>query len=346
MRLLVTGATGFVGGAVARLLAARGHSVRGFARAGRDVASLEKAGVEVVRGDLLDGEAVGAAVRGAEGLFHIAAVYSYSFRDRGLLYRTNVDAVRSLFSAARAAGVRRAVFTSTVATLKWPGHGKLADESSVAVPGDLTGHYKRSKLLGEQAALSFDSPGFEVVVVNPTALFGPGDARPTPTGRIVLEYLRNRFPGYVQTGVNVCDVDDAAAGHLAAFERGRPGEKYILGGPDNLTLEQIYATLRQVTGVRRTPVRVPYVLAFAAGLLGSVAEGALLRREPYIPIEGLRVARHPMFVSCRKAITGLGLPQRPAAESLERGARWYVDNGYAKVRLWAGAPARTTEAAR
>lgn len=346
MRVLVTGATGFVGGAVARLLAARGHSVRGLVRPGRDAYGLEKAGVEIVRGDILDTEAAVAAVRGAEGLFHIAAVYSYSFRDRGLLYRTNVDAVRSLFNAARAAGVRRAVFTSTVATLKRPGHEKLADESSFAEPADLPGHYKKSKLLGEQAALSFDSPGFEVVVVNPTAPFGPGDARPTPTGRVVLEYLRNRFPGYVQTGVNVCDVDDAAAGHLAAFERGRHGERYILGGPDNLTLKQIYATLGQVTGVRRTPVRVPYALAFAAGMVDSVVEGALLRREPYIPIEGLRVARHPMFVSCRKAILELRLPHRPAAESLERAARWYVDNGYVKVRLWPGAPAGTTEAAR
>jgi dihydroflavonol-4-reductase len=346
VKLLVTGATGFLGGALAQLLAERGHQVRALVRKGRDTERLERLGVEVVRGDLLDGGSLRAAVTGVDGLFHAAAVYSYSFRNTRELYRTNVDSVNSLFGAAKTAGVRRAVFTSTVATFRWPGHGALADEACTARAEDLPGHYKKSKFLGEQAALSYNSPGFEVVVVNPTAPFGPGDARPTPTGRIVLEYLRSRFPGYVYTGMNVCDVEDVAHGHLAAFERGRPGERYILGGMDNLTLAGIYDALRRATGVRRLPVRVPYALAFAAGLIDSVIEGVLLRREPYIPVEGLRVARHPMFVTCRKAISELGLPQRPAVESLERAARWYADNGYTRVRIRAAASAGNTEAAR
>jgi dihydroflavonol-4-reductase len=346
MKLVVTGATGFVGGAVARLLAERGHSVRALVRPGSDASALERAGVEVVRGDLLDAPSLSAAVRGAEGLFHAAAVYSYSSRRPEELYRVNADAVRTLFEAARAAGLRRAVFTSTVATLKWPGPGRLADESCAARMDELPGHYKRSKLLGEQAALSFNSPGFEVVVVNPTAPFGPGDARPTPTGGIVLEFLRRRFPGYVQTGVNVCDVDDAAQGHLAAFERGRPGERYILGGRENLSLAATYRTLAVATGLRRTPVRIPYALAFAAGAVDFLIEGALLRRDPYIPIEGLKVARHPMFVSSVKAIQELRLPQRAAAESLERAARWYVDNGYARVRGWSSPESRRREPAK
>jgi dihydroflavonol-4-reductase len=303
---------------------------------------LRKLGVEAVTGDLTDPASCAEALRGAEGLFHAAAVYSYSARDPTLLYRVNSDAVRTLFDHARRAGVRRAVFTSTVATLKRQVvEGQLATEESVAALGDLPGHYKRSKLLGEQAAQSFNSPGFEVVVVNPTAPFGPGDARPTPTGRIVLEFLRHRFPGYIQTGMNVCDVDDVAAGHVAAFERGRPGERYILGGRDNLSLAAIYAKIGEVTGLKRRPVRIPYALAFAAGAADSVIEGILLRREPYVPIEGLRVARHPMYVDCTKAVKELSLPQRPAEASLERAARWYVDNGHARARItvkgWCGA---------
>jgi dihydroflavonol-4-reductase len=342
----VTGATGFVGGAVARLLVERGHSVRALVRPATDGSALERAGVEVVRGDLLDATSLIAAVRGTEGLFHIAAVYSYSSRRPEELYRVNADAVRTLFEAARAAGVRRAVYTSTVATLKWPGPGRLADESCAARIDELPGHYKRSKLLGEQAALSFNSPGFEVVVVNPTAPFGPGDARPSPTGRIVLELLRRRFPGYVRTTLNVCDVDDTAQGHLAAFERGRPGERYILGGRENLSLAAIYRTLAGLTGLPRTPFRIPYALAFAVGAVDLLIEGALLRRDPYIPIEGLRVARRPMSVSSAKAIQELRLPQRAAADSLERSARWYVDNGYARVRAWSSPGTRRREPAQ
>lgn len=334
MKLIVTGATGFIGGAVARLLIESGHSVRALVRPVSDASGLERAGVEVVRGDMLDTASLSAVVRGAEGLFHAAAVYSYSSRQPDKLYQVNADAVHTLFEAARAAGIRRAVYTSTVATLKWPGPGLLADESCAARLDELPGHYKRSKLLGEQAALSFNAPGFEVVVVNPTTPFGPGDARPSPTGRIVVEFLRRRFPGYVQTGMNVCDVDDVARGHLAAFVHGRAGERYILGGRENLSLAEIYRTLAALTGLPRTPVRVPYVLAFAAGAADELMEGVLLRREPYVPIEGLRVARHPMFVNGAKAIKELRLPQRAAAESLERSARWYVDNGHARVRHW------------
>ncbi len=344
MKLLVTGATGFVGGAVARLLAQRGHDVRALARAGGGREELGRQGIQVVTGDILDPAAVRAAVAGVEGVFHLAAVYSYSGLRPAETYRVNVEGVRNVLAAARDAGVRRVVHTSTVATLKWPGPGRFADESYLAELGELPGHYKRSKLLGEQAALSFNSPGFDVVVVNPTAPFGPGDARPTPTGRIVLEFLRRRFPGYVETGVNVCDVDDVAAGHILAFEKGRAGERYILGGLENLSVLAIYATLARVTGLRRTPFRVPYAVAFAAGAAESVLVRAHVRREPYIPIEGLRVARHPMFVTSDKAVRELGLPMRPATESLERAARWYIDHGYSQ-RRWRG-PAARPEAAR
>ena len=327
MRVLVTGATGFVGGAVVRVLAERGYHVRALVRPGRDSPALRDLGVEPVEGDLLDEAAVAAAVEGVEGVFHVAAVYAYWTADPATLYRVNVDGTKALLDAARRAGVRRAVFTSTVATLKWPGRGRRADERSVASLEEMTGHYKRSKWLAEQAALSANGDELGVVVVNPTAPFGPGDARPTPTGRIVLEFLRRRMPGYVQSGVNVVSVADVAEGHVAAFERGRPGERYILGH-ENLTLAQIYGLLRDVTGLRRLPVRVPYWAAFAAALADGAVEGRLLSREPYVPLEGLRVARHPMYTDCSKAVEELGLPQTPAARALESAARWYVDHGY------------------
>jgi len=323
MRFLVTGATGFIGGALAQKLAARGHSVRALVRRHTDASLLESMGVEVVRGDLLDRGSLEKAVDGVEGVFHAAAIYAYWSKDPAELYRVNAGGTAALFGAAKQAGVRRAVYTSTVATLNWPGKGRLADESSIARLDDLPGHYKRSKFLGEQSALELGGNGFDVVVVNPTAPFGPGDSRPTPTGRIIVEFLRRRYPGYVNTGLNVCDVDDVAEGHVAAFERGRAGERYILGGA-NVTLREVYDTLGRVTGLRRRPVRVPWLLAYAAGVVDSIYAGAIRGREPYVPVEGLRVARHPMYVDCAKATRELGLKVRPVEETLGRAARWHM----------------------
>ncbi len=233
MRFLVTGATGFVGGALARRLAAHGHETLGLVRPGRGASALTAPGVVPVGGDLLDESSLARALEGVEGLFNTAGLYAFWARDRSQFYRTNVDGVENILRAARRAGVRRVVHTSTVATLKWPGPGRLADESSAASLEDLTGDYKKSKFLGEQAALSHNSREFEVVVVNPTAPAGPGDHKPTPTGRIIVEFLNRRLPGYVDTGVNICDVDDVAAGHAAAFERGRAGGALRPGGRES-----------------------------------------------------------------------------------------------------------------
>jgi dihydroflavonol-4-reductase len=332
MKFLVTGATGFVGAAVVRRLVQRGHKVRAVVRPGSEGRLESDPAIEVVPGDITDPVSIREAVHGRDGLFHVAAIYRFWHRDPKETYRTNVDGTSLVLREAKAAGIDRAVVTSTVATLKWPGEGKIADEYSVASVEDLPGHYKRSKLLAEQAALAQEGHGFDVVIVNPTAPFGPGDARPTPTGRIVLEFLNKRFPGYVNTGLNVCDVDDVAEGHILAFEKGRSGERYILGS-ENLTLRGIYDLLSQVTGLSRRPVRVPFRFALVAGMLDTLVEGRLLRREPVIPTEGLRVARHPMFVDCSKAVIELGLPQRPAAESLLNAACWYATNGYTRARL-------------
>ncbi len=332
MKFLVTGASGFVGGAITRKLLTEGHSVTALVRAGSENRIPQDPNIEIVTGGVTDKLSVQKAVSGVEGVFHVAAVYSFWHRDPSETYRTNVDGTETVLREAKKAGVRRAVLTSTVATLKWPGKHALAVESSIASLEDLPGHYKRSKLMAEQSALSLNGQGFEVVVTNPTAPFGPGDARPTPTGRLVLEFLNHRFPGYVNTGLNVCDVDDVAAGHLLAFFKGRPGQRYILGS-ENLSLRGIYDRLAGITGLRRRPFRVPFALAMAVGAIDSLLEGKILRREPYIPVEGLRVAKHPMFVDCTKAVVELGLPTRPATESLRRSAEWFVENGYSNAKV-------------
>lgn len=331
MLFLVTGATGFVGRAVAALLAAKGLRTRALVRPGHDVDQLRRSGIEISEGDLLDPESLSKAVEGAEGVFHAAAIYAYWTKNPRYIYETNVRGTKELIKAAGKAGVRRIVFTSTVATLRWPGPGRLANEHSVALLGDMTGHYKRSKWLAEQAMLAANSHDLEVVVVNPTAPFGPADARPTPTGRIVLEFLRRKMPGYVESGINVVDIDDVAEGHVSAYFRGTPGERYILGN-ENLSLSDVYGLLKHVTGLKRRPVRIPYWLAFSAGTIDDFLEGRLMGREPYVPLEGLHVARHPMYTDCSKAVYELGLPQTPAATALEKAARWYLDNGYVDCR--------------
>ncbi len=332
MKFLVTGATGFVGGAIVRKLVENGHSVRALVRSGSEGRLPSGPSIEPVVGDVTDRVSLERAVAGVDGVFHVAAVYSFWHRDPSETYRTNVDGTENVLKAAKSAGVRRAVLTSTVATLKWPGKGKLADESSIATTDDLPGHYKRSKLMAEQAALAINGEGFEVVITNPTAPFGPGDSRPTPTGRMVLEFLTKRFPGYVDSGVNACDVEDVAEGHLLAFTKGRPGERYVLGS-ENVTLRGIYECLTRITGLRRWPVRVPFAVAMAAGAIDSIIEGKLLRREPYVPLEGIRVAKHPMFVDCKKAVLELGLPTRPAIDSLRRSVVWFAKNGYSNVKV-------------
>ncbi len=332
MKFLVTGASGFVGGAVAKKLASAEHSVRAFVRSDSRSRLPSDFSGDIAVGDVEDREALKKAVSGVDGVFHVAARYSFWHRDPSETYRINVDGTENVLQAARSAGVSRVVVTSTVATLKWPGKDKLADESSVASLEDLPGHYKRSKLMAEQASEAANGNGFEVVIVNPTAPFGPGDAKPTPTGRIVLEFLNRRFPGYVDSGLNVCDVEDVAEGHLMAFLKGRAGERYILGS-ENVSLRGIYDRLSRVTGLRRWPLRVPFAVAMAAGVADSFVEGRIFGREPYIPVEGLRVAKHPMFVDCSKAVIELGLPTRPAIQSLRRSVDWFVENGYSDVRV-------------
>ena len=323
MRVLVTGATGFVGGNLVRTLVDRGYDVRALVRRNSNTLALENLGVEEALGDLRDRESIAKALKGCQGVFHCAAMYTFWSRDPAEVYRVNVEGTKVIFEEAERAGVERAVYTSTVSTIGLPKKG-LGTEDTQLRPKDLVGHYKKSKYLGEQEALAAASNGLPVVVVNPAAPIGPWDVKPTPTGGIVLDFLRRKLPVYIRTGMNVIDVEDVAMGHVLAMEKGVPGQRYILGHR-NMTLLEVLLTLEAITGVRAPRVRIPVNLIILLGMIDHLIEGKLLKRKPRIPLEGMRVAKKPMYVSSAKAVRELGLPQSPVEEALEKAVRWFRD---------------------
>ena len=323
MRVVVTGATGFVGGNLVRTLVDRGYDVRALVRRNSNTLALENLGVEEALGDLRDRESIAKALKGCQGVFHCAAMYTFWSRDPAEVYRVNVEGTKVIFEEAERAGVERAVYTSTVSTIGLPKKG-LGTEDTQLRPKDLVGHYKKSKYLGEQEALAAASNGLPVVVVNPAAPIGPWDVKPTPTGGIVLDFLRRKLPVYIGTGMNVIDVEDVAAGHVLAMEKGVPGQRYILGNR-NMTLLEVLLTLEAITGVRAPRVRIPVNLIILLGMIDYLIEGKLLKRKPRIPLEGMRVAKKPMYVSSAKAVREWGLPQSPVEEALEKAVRWFRD---------------------
>ncbi len=325
--VLVTGATGFVGWHVARQLLERGERVRALVRdpARSAQALAELAGIETVRGDLRDEDSLASAVEGCGTVYHVAADYRLWAPRPEEMYRSNVDGTRSLLAAARKAGVERCVYTSTVGCIGMR-KGELGSEDTPAGLEEMQGPYKRSKFLAEEVALEFAGEGFPVVIVNPTAPVGDHDFRPTPTGKIVVDFLRGAMPAYLDTGLNVVYVGDVAAGHLLACERGRVGERYILGG-ENLTLQQIFGKLEEVTGLRAPTMRIPYAVAYAAGV-ASTGWAAVTGKEPRAPLDGVRMARKKMWVRHDKAARELGYSARPAVEALRRAAEWFRANGY------------------
>ena len=334
MKFLVTGATGFVGSAIAKHLLANGHSVRALIRAVHDPAKIAAAGMEPVTGDLLDRPSLDRAVVGVDGVFHAAAVYKFWTRRRADIYDANVGGTESLLEAAKSAGVPRFVFTSSIGVYPSPksrASGTVVTELDRATVEDLPDDYHRSKLLSENLALAASDDKMEVVVVNPTTPIGEGDVKPTPTGRIVLEYLRRRLPGYLDLEINFVDVRDVAAGHLAAFEFGRAGERYILGG-ENTSIRGAYDMLRAATGLKRRPIRVPYPIAAMAAAIDTFAEGKILRREPRIPYAGVKAVRHPLHADSTKAIEELGYAPGPVEPAFGRAARWFGSNGYVKIQ--------------
>jgi dihydroflavonol-4-reductase len=320
---LVTGATGFVGWHVARKLLERGERVRALVR---DSARLkELAEVEAVQGDLRDPESLARAVEGCGVVYHVAADYRLWTRDPEEMYRSNVEGTRNLLDAARRIGVERVVYTSTVGCIGIPEEG-IGDEKTPVGIEDMQGPYKRSKFLAEKVALEFAGGGFPVVIVNPTAPVGDHDFKPTPTGKILVDFVRGAMPAFLDTGLNVVDVRDVAAGHLAACERGKIGERYILGA-ENLTLEGIFGTLAKAVGRPAPKIRIPYAVAYAAGMV-STAWAGVTGKEPIAPLDGVKMARKKMWVRQDKAERELGYAPGPAAGALERAVVWFRANGY------------------
>jgi dihydroflavonol-4-reductase len=302
---------------VARLLGERGHAVRALVRAGSRVPELD---VECVTGDLRDDASLQRAVAGCELVFHVAADYRLWARHPGELYRSNVDGTRNLLEAAKSAGVERVVYTSTVGCIGIP-RGGIGDEDTPVSLEDMIGDYKRSKFLAEKAALEFARDGLPVVIVNPTAPIGDHDVKPTPTGKIVADFLSGGMPAFIDTGLNVVDARDTAAGHLQACQHGRTGERYILGS-ENLTLAQIFAKLAKITGRQAPTVRLPYAVAWCAGVC-STLWADLTGMPPRVPLDAVRMARNKMWVTHEKARRELGFEPGPAETALARAVEWF-----------------------
>jgi dihydroflavonol-4-reductase len=327
---LVTGAGGYVGAHVARELLAHGWTVRALIRAESLAARRWPEGCEPVRGDLLDQASLERAAQGCDAVFHVAARYSLARRDAALVERTNVEGTAHVLAAAAAVGAR-IVHTSSVSTIGIPPGGAPGDEETPLAPGQLVGAYKRSKLASEELVLSAAAAGQWAVIVNPTTPIGPGDWRPTPTGRVIVEFLRGRMFGFVRTGLNLVDVRDVAIGHRLALERGQPGRRYILGN-ENLSLRRILVLLGEITGRPAPRLRVPHAVAIGFAAADEFVEGRLLRREPLAPLEGALMARKAMYADPGRAVRELGAPRSPVMGALSDAVDWYPDNGYAPRR--------------
>src|SRR5215470_16671152 len=328
MLAFVTGATGFLGSHVARVLAEQGAQLRLLVRPTSNLKNLEGLNAQTATGDLRDGASLEKAMSGCDTVFHVAADYRLWVRDPHEMYRSNVEGTRALLAAARKNGVRRVVYTSSVATVGFRADGQPADEESPVSLADMIGHYKRSKFMAEQIAMEAGRSGMDVVAVNPTTPIGEQDVKPTPTGRIVVDFLKRKFPAYVETGLNLVDVRECARGHLAAFEKGKSGERYILGGED-LTLKQILDKLSQITGLPSPTVKLPYFFAFAAGVVDEAVTGMILRREPRATVDTVRMGKKKMFASSAKAERELGWKLVPVDDALRRAVDWFRANRYA-----------------
>jgi dihydroflavonol-4-reductase len=328
-RVVITGASGFIGSAVARAVRARGAAVVALVGLGADARNLAGLDAETAVADIRDLAAVRAACKGARFVFHLAAIYRFWARHPRIFYDVNVGGTLNVIDAVLAAGCERLVFTSTAGVLGLDStkHGKPADETSFADISHLFGHYKRSKFIAEHEVLGAAAEGLDACLVLPTFPLGPGDLRPTPTGKLVLDFLNGKMPGFVDTAMNVTHVDDLALGHLAVLERGGRGRRYLLGG-ENMSMRAILQTLASYTGLPMPRLEVPRALALAAGVASDMIEGRLLRREPGVPLEAARMSATRMIFSDERARAEIGYTSRPAREAIEESARWFADNRY------------------
>jgi dihydroflavonol-4-reductase len=324
---LVTGATGFVGAAVARaLLREPGQRVRVLARPRSNRRNLDWLDVEIAEGALEDAASLAAAVAGCRYLFHVAADYRLWVPDAAAMFRANVDGTRDLMLAALAAGVERIVYTSSVATLGLVSGG-VADEATPSGDADMVGPYKRSKFIAERVVRELVAErGLPAVIVNPSTPVGPGDVRPTPTGRIIIEAAKGRMPGYVDTGLNLVHVDDVAVGQLLAAEHGEIGERYILGG-ENLSLAEILAAVAKAVGRRPPALKIPYAVVLPIAV-GAEMVARITGREPFTTLDGVRMSRKKMYFSSARAMRELGYAARPAREAITDAVAWFDANGY------------------
>jgi dihydroflavonol-4-reductase len=313
---------------VTRVLAEGGADLRLLVRTTSNLKNLEGLKAETATGDLRDSVSLEKAMAGCEVVFHVAADYRLWVRDPAEMYRSNVEGTRAILAAARKNALRCVIYTSSVATMGFTGNGHPADEDSPVSLADMIGHYKRSKFMAEQVALAAGRGGMRVVTVNPTTPVGEQDIKPTPTGRIVVDFLKRKFPAYVETGLNLVDVRECALGHVAALEKGKSGERYILGG-ENLTLKQILDKLGTIAGLPSPKLKLPYFVAYAAGAVDETVSGRLLGREPRATIETVRMGKKKMWASSGKAERELGWKTMPADGALRRAVEWFRANGYA-----------------
>ena len=328
MTTLVTGAAGFLGSHVTRQLVARGDAVRVLMRPSSNNRAISDLPLEYVTGDLRDAVSLERAMNGMQRVFHVAADYRLWAKNPQEIYDSNVGGTKNLLAAAKNAGIEKLIYTGTVATIAVD-RPQMPNESAQTTIDEMIGHYKRSKWMAEQEVLRAARDGFPVVVAMPTTPVGPWDWKPTPTGKIILDFLNGKMPGYVDTGLNFVGVEECAAGHLLVAERGKIGERYLLGA-ENLTLKQLLDTLAKITGLAAPSMKIPHGVALSVAYIES-AFSRLVGREPQIPIEGVKIARHTMFVDCSRTQRELRFKPGSVAAALERAVRWYQANGYVKV---------------
>lgn len=329
MRVLVTGATGFVGAAVARVLLQSGRETRLLVRPTADRRNIRDLPVEIYHGDVTDLDSLRRAITGCVEVYHVAALYKLWVRRKRVIYESNVTGTENVLQVARECNVEKVVYTSSVATLGLPKDGSPGNEETPVSLSDMVGHYKRSKYLAEQVALRYAREGLPVVIVNPSTPVGVADIKPTPTGKIIVDFLNGRMPAYVDTGLNLIDVEDVALGHLLAAEKGRIGEKYILGN-ENLTLQQILLLLAALTDQSAPRFEIPYLLALTVAYADAAVARMIPGREPSIPPVGVKLSKKKMFFDSSKAVRELGLPQTPVQEALRKAVLWFAMNGYLK----------------
>ncbi len=326
MKAFVTGATGFIGASIVRELLAEGIEARVLTRPGADIRNLHGLDIEICQGDLLDVTSLESGIKGCQWLFHAAADYRLWTRTPETMYRVNVEGTKTILNAALSAGIERVVYTSSVGTLGNPGNGTPGTEETPVTVSDMVGHYKKSKFLAEREAEKFIDKGLPLVIVNPSTPVGPHDIKPTPTGKIIVDFMNGKMPAYLDTGLNLIAVEDCARGHILAATKGQTGRKYILGNK-NLTLCEIFSMLERITGMPAPGVRLPYLPILMAAYLNE-GLSRITGREPLIPLAGVQMARKFMFFDSGRAVSELGLPQSSVESALGRAVDWFMANGY------------------